>query len=85
MLAPGFIGDVIGYLLLIPPTRAPGPGRRCMKRFEDGTARPLLHHRPAPGRRPLRRHLPAPGDVFDTTGHEPTATEPEPPQPSSSP
>ena len=36
MLAPGFIGDVIGYLLLIPPTRAlvriP-----LVKRFENGT------------------------------------------------
>ena len=35
MLAPGFIGDVLGYLLLIPPTRAPFRAL-LMKRFAAG-------------------------------------------------
>lgn len=35
MLAPGFIGDVIGYLLLIPPTRALVRAP-LMKRFAAG-------------------------------------------------
>lgn len=35
MLAPGFIGDVIGYLLLLPPTRALVRAP-LMKRFASG-------------------------------------------------
>jgi UPF0716 protein FxsA len=35
MLAPGFIGDVIGFLLLLPPTRAPVRAL-VLKRFADG-------------------------------------------------
>ena len=35
MVAPGFIGDVIGYLLLLPPNRAPIRAL-VMKRFEAG-------------------------------------------------
>lgn len=35
MLAPGFIGDVLGYLILLPPTRAPIRAL-VMKRFADG-------------------------------------------------
>lgn len=35
MLAPGFIGDVIGYLLLLPPTRAPLRAL-LLKRFAAG-------------------------------------------------
>jgi UPF0716 protein FxsA len=35
MLAPGFISDIVGYLLLIPPTRAPVRAL-VMRRFKDG-------------------------------------------------
>ena len=35
MLAPGFIGDVLGFLLLLPPTRAP-VRTLLLKRFADG-------------------------------------------------
>ncbi|QXC60073.1 FxsA family protein [Aquihabitans sp. G128] len=67
MLAPGFIGDVIGYLLLIPPTRAlfriP-----LQKRFEDGKHGRLFTMAGGPGGRFVGTFRA--GSVFDATGHE---------------
>ena len=69
MLAPGFVGDVIGYLLLLPPTRAlfriP-----LQKRFESGKHGRLFTMAGAGG--PGARFVGTfrAGDVFDATGHE---------------
>ncbi len=68
MVAPGFIGDVIGYLLLIPATRAlvriP-----LMKRFERGQhGRFFTAAGSAAGRRFVGTFRA--GSVFDATGHE---------------
>ncbi|CAN5438642.1 hypothetical protein BH10ACT1_BH10ACT1_39280 [soil metagenome] len=69
MLAPGFIGDVIGYLLLIPPTRAlfriP-----LQKRFESGKHGRLFTM--AGGTGPGGRFVGTfrAGTVYDATGQE---------------
>jgi UPF0716 protein FxsA len=85
LLTPGFLTDILGLILLIPPTRAlvRGMSARWVRRrmamgggatiFSFGTG-PRPRRRPAPGGpgRPPRR--PAPGDPF---GWE----EPPPPPP----
>ncbi|MBV9951863.1 MAG: FxsA family protein [Acidimicrobiia bacterium] len=64
MIAPGFITDALGYLLLIPPTRAVFRGllmRRFRSRIELGrSVGPRLRMFTFGGR----------GDVYDTTGRE---------------
>lgn len=57
MIAPGFIGDIVGYLLLLPPTRAlvrvP-----LMKHFEKkGAGRFLGLVRSRRAGSPLRGHV----------------------------
>jgi len=68
MLAPGFITDVIGYLLLIPPTRAlvriP-----LTKRFENGTHGRLFTTMGSGGRGRFIGTFRA-GSVFDATGRD---------------
>ena len=78
MLAPGFIGDVIGYLLLIPPTRAPVRAV-LMKRFADGKhGRFFAATASGPGgARFVGTFRAGGGSVFDTTG---SARPPEPPR-----
>jgi UPF0716 protein FxsA len=67
MIAPGFITDALGYLLLIPPTRALFRGllmRRFRSRLESsvlgGSGGPRLRLFTFGGR----------GDVYETTGRE---------------
>lgn len=69
MLAPGFIGDVIGYLLLLPPTRAPIRAL-LMKRFADGKhGRFFAASAAGPGgARFVGTFRASSGSVFDTTG-----------------
>lgn len=72
MLAPGFVGDVIGYLLLIPPTRAlvRGPLQR---RFEAGKHGRLFTMAGSGGGRfvrPFRAGPTGAGSVFEASGHE---------------
>lgn len=74
MLAPGFIGDVVGYLLLIPPTRAlvriP-----LTKRFEKGNhGRIFTSMGSAAGGRFVGTFRA--GSVFDATGHDAEPTKP---------
>ena len=71
LLAPGFITDVIGFALLIPPTRAVFRGvvarlarRRVVVRLDDAASR---------GPRPRRRHRaggtrPRPARGYDYEG-----------------
>jgi UPF0716 protein FxsA len=72
MLAPGFIGDVIGYLLLIPPTRAPVRAlmlRRWRRRGGAGRFFTMA----TPGGRFVGNFRAGPGgQAFDTTGHDRT-------------
>ena len=79
MVAPGFIGDVIGYLLLLPPTRAPIRAL-VMKRFASGeTGRFFAATSSGPGGARFVGTFRASGggDVFDTTGSAgASATEP---------
>ncbi len=68
MLAPGFIGDVIGYLLLLPPTRAPVRAL-VMRRFKDGRyGRFFVVGADGAGARFVGTFRA--GDVFDTSGHD---------------
>ena len=67
MLAPGFIGDVIAYLLLLPPTRALVRAP-LMKRFENGTAGFFATMGSAAGGRFVGTFRA--GSAFDTTGHD---------------
>ena len=79
MVAPGFIGDVIGYLLLLPPTRAPIRAL-VMKRFASGeTGRFFAATSSGPGGARFVGTFRASGggDVFATTGSAgASATEP---------
>jgi UPF0716 protein FxsA len=68
MLAPGFLGDVIGYLLLLPPTRAPLRAL-LLKRFQDGRHGRLFTATSGPGgTRFIGTFRAGGGSVFDTTG-----------------
>jgi UPF0716 protein FxsA len=69
MLTPGFITDILGFVLLVPPTRALVRGA-LMRRYKDrlGTGSTILGGVGAPGVRVFsfgRR-----GDVYDTTAQE---------------
>jgi UPF0716 protein FxsA len=66
MLAPGFISDIIGYLLLLPPTRAPIRGV-VMRRFKSGKAGRFVAFSSGGAR--FVGDFRA-GGVRDTTGHE---------------
>jgi UPF0716 protein FxsA len=65
MLAPGFIGDVLGYLLLIPFTRAPVRAM-VVKRFKAGKGAALFAGTGPGGARFVGTFRA--GSVFDTTG-----------------
>lgn len=71
MVAPGFIGDVIAYLLLFPPTRALVRGP-LLKRFANGTAGMFTTMGSAGGGRFVGTFRA--GTVYDATGadHGPT-------------
>lgn len=68
MLAPGFIGDVIGYLLLLPPTRAPVRAV-LLKRFQAGRYGRLVTMGGGLGGTRFVGTFGA-GDVFDATGRD---------------
>ena len=69
MLTPGFITDILGFVLLIPPTRAAGPSRAHAS-LQGPPRHGLLDPRRAG--RSAGQHLPfgRRGDVFDTTARE---------------
>jgi len=76
MLTPGFVTDVLGFLLLLPPTRAV-VRRLLMRRFQQGRYGRLFSIGSvgsAGGRRVVGSFRtpgrPAGGDVFDTVGAE---------------
>lgn len=66
MLAPGFIGDLIGYLLLIPVTRAPVRGI-LVKRFQGGWKGRIIS---AAGSTRFVGTFRTDGATYDTTGRE---------------
>jgi len=70
MLTPGFLTDLLGFLLLIPPTRAIVRAA-LMRRFSHrlGSGYRLIGGVPGRGFGPRGRA----GDVYDTTGHEQAA------------
>ncbi|MGI8757270.1 MAG: FxsA family protein [Acidimicrobiales bacterium] len=67
MLAPGFIGDVIGYLLLFPPTRAPVRAV-LLRRFEEGRYGRIFTASTGASTRFVGSFRA--GDVRDTSGHD---------------
>ena len=68
MLAPGFIGDIIGFCLIIPFTRAPIRAL-VMRRFKDGRhGRWFTAMSNGPGGARFVGTFRASSDVFDTTG-----------------
>lgn len=66
MLAPGFVGDVIGFVLLLPLTRAPFRSL-LLKRFEAGRYGSLFTASGAGGARFMGTFR-AGSNVYDTTG-----------------
>ncbi len=76
MLAPGFIGDVIGYLLLFPPTRAPARAL-MLKRFQAGRYGRVFTATSGAGTRFVGTFRAAKmGDVRDTSGHDASSDTP---------
>ena len=73
MLAPGFIGDVIGYLLLLPPTRAPVRAL-LMRRFKDGHYGRFVSVSTSAGSRFVGNFRP--GGGYDTSGHDGSGSPP---------
>ena len=71
MLVPGFVGDAIGFLLLIPFTRAPVRAL-LLRRFERGAPGRLFTVAGAPGAARFVGSFRA-GDVVDTTGRDDAA------------
>ncbi len=70
MLAPGFLGDVIGYLLLFPPTRAPVRAL-MLKRFQAGRYGRVFTATSGAGTRFVGTFRAGNmGDVRDTSGHD---------------
>ncbi len=74
MLAPGFVGDVLGYLLLLPPTRAVFRAP-LMRRFSKGgfgtVASAFASGTPGRGRFVGTFHVRSSGaDVIDVTGRD---------------
>ena len=76
LLAPGFITDVIGFALLIPPTRALAPRRSSRGSLAAGwrLLAPSSGRRPAPRPRPgaERPARPRRGYDYEGTAHEVT-------------
>jgi UPF0716 protein FxsA len=71
MMAPGFIGDALAYLLLLPPTRAPIRAL-LIKRFSAGQGAAFFAGSGPGGARFIGTFRA--GSVFDTTG---SATRPD--------
>lgn len=67
MLAPGFLGDVIAYLLLLPPTRAPIRAL-VLRRFKSGEYARFFSASTPAGARFVGTFRAGQGPVFDTTG-----------------
>ena len=67
MLAPGFLGDVIAYLLLLPPTRAPIRAV-VLRRFRNGDSSRFFTASGPGGARFVGTFRAGSGPVFDTTG-----------------
>lgn len=63
LLTPGFITDVFGFFLLIPPTRA--IARRLLKRFTIGRFRVVTVGGPSPFGRPAGGPGPRPSRDYD--------------------
>ncbi|MBX3285180.1 MAG: FxsA family protein [Acidimicrobiales bacterium] len=76
MLAPGFIGDVVGYLLLLPPTRALVRAP-LMKRFAKGgwVGQAFSSSGGGAGARFVGSFR---ADAYDVTGHEATGRPDDP-------
>ena len=74
MLAPGFIGDIFGYLLLIPPVRALVRAP-LMKRFEAGRHGRLFTTMGGVGNGRFVGSFRA-GTIVDATGQEASSSEP---------
>ena len=70
MLAPGFVGDVIAFILLIPPTRAIVRAP-LMKRFRAGRGGILAGNTPGGGRFVGSFRVSGPG-VYDVGGRDAT-------------
>lgn len=68
MLAPGFVGDVIGFLLLAPPTRAVVRAP-LMKRFREGRGT-IFAGRTTSGGRFVGTFRVDGSGVYDVTGHD---------------
>lgn len=75
MIAPGFIGDVVAYLLLLPPTRALVRAP-IMARFKVGT--PNLFTTMGGARGPRFVGTFRAGSFFDTTGTDATRSDEHP-------
>jgi UPF0716 protein FxsA len=71
MITPGFVTDVLGYLLLIPPTRAIFR-RILVSRFKQGRYGRMFTMVSGPGRSFGTRYVGTfqAGDVRDVAGHE---------------
>ena len=67
MLAPGFLGDVIAYLLLLPPTRAPIRAL-VLRRFRDGEYARFFSASSPGGARFVGTFRAGSSTAFDTTG-----------------
>lgn len=68
MLAPGFVGDIIGFLLLIPPTRAPVRAL-VLRRIAAGKFGTFFAATSGPnGTRFVGTFRAGQGTTFDTTG-----------------
>ena len=70
MLTPGFVTDILGFLLLIPPTRALVRGSRSMRRFKDRLGSASRSSGARAARRVSTFSFGRRGDVFDTTARE---------------
>ena len=68
MIAPGFIGDVIGFLLLIPPTRAPIRALILRRWRKSGAGR--IMSMAGPGGRFVGTFHAGPNGTYETTGHD---------------
>ena len=78
MLVPGFVSDVIGALLIAPPTRESGPrGRACAGRSAPHACRGDLPVRSAPGPGPVRQPRNSPRPIPSDRGRAGPAIEGE--------
>ena len=77
MIAPGFITDVMGFLLLFPPTRAPVRAL-ILRRWRRGAPGRLITM--AGGTRFVGTFRVGSAAPFDTTGHDQTRSNPPHPE-----